>query len=72
MKLREKSIKIKKIAVALSALVLTAVSTINAAAADPIVISYTLEHEVLTAMDVDCAPSGIIRTAGRSLCWAVR
>ena len=37
MKLRKKSIKIKKIAVALSAMVVTAVSAISAAAADPIV-----------------------------------
>jgi len=67
MKLRKKSIRIKKIAVALSAMVVTAVSAISAAAADPIVISYTLEHEVLTAMDVDCAPSGIIRTADNAI-----
>ena len=47
-KLRKKSIRIKKIAVVLSAMVVTAVSAISVAAADPIVISYALEHEVLT------------------------
>ena len=67
MKLRKKEVRIKRTAAVLSAMILMAVSTISAAAADPIVISYTLEHEVLTAMDVDCAPSGIIRTADNAL-----
>ena len=67
MKLRKNTIRIKKTALALSAVAVMAVSAITAAAADPIVISYTLEHEVLTAMDVDCAPSGIIRTADNAI-----